>query len=75
MTDEKTVSPAQHLQMLALFTIAKQHADKAQQFVSALKEMSGADTDHFEDGIWDGRGREFDEIFRNAGFAVRKAEG
>lgn len=68
-----------YLKTLALFTIAKDHADKAAIFCDQLAAVLGRkdwnDLDHLGDEVWDrGRNRGFDEALKLAGFEFDPSE-
>lgn len=66
----KTISAMKRLELFALFTMARQHTDKATEFFNALKDTLGSeDANHFSDAIWGDYG-DFDSALQKEGFVV-----
>ena len=57
MSDNKTLTSEQHLQALALFTMAAHHACEAEKFRQGLRRLLGATSllGHIDDAIYDDR--------------------
>ncbi len=72
-TKAKTISAAKHLEAFALFTMARQHQEKANEFFKALKASLGRENaEHLSDAMWGDMGT-FDEALAREGFVVKAA--
>lgn len=71
-TKLKPISPQKRLEIFALYTMAKQHTDKATAFFNALKDALGSENaDYMSDLIWGGDFGSFDEALKKEGFVVK----
>lgn len=65
---------SRYLQALGLFTMARRHAERADEYRNELHALLGIETgSHVEDAIWSGGPidiPEFDEALRREGFNV-----
>ena len=61
----KKISHDTYLQALGLFTLASNHAKKAEEFGTALEELLDLTPyGYMSDAIYDGTGRDFDSALR-----------
>lgn len=75
-TKMKPLDQSRYLQALGLFTMARAHAERAEQFRDELVRFLGADEcSYIEDVVWqDGAGlKQFDAALALEGFKVKRA--
>lgn len=70
----KKICHETYLQSLGLFTMAVQHAKKAEEFNIALTNLLGANPwGHLSDAIYDGRLNDFDVALKLEDIEVEKS--